>query len=101
MSQFMIVAVTETAPEGSRYREIMLLDGKFGFKNDKYWMWKAISYATGTENPFDKDIVGLVVDEKGTKRGDIILDKPYAFIWGDNKQEIISKFLRHDFEPLF
>ena len=44
MSQFMIVAVTKTAPEGSRYREIMLLDGKFGFKNDKYWMWKAISY---------------------------------------------------------
>ena len=101
MSQFMIVAVTKAVPEGGHYREVMLLDGKFGFKNDRYCMWKAISYAAGAENPFNKDLVGLTVDEKGTKRGDIILDKPYAFIWGDSKHEIISKFLHHDFEPLF
>ena len=101
MSQFMIVAVTKAAPEGSRYHDIMLFDGKFGFKDNKYHIWKAISYAAGVENPFNKDMVGLTVDEKGTKRGDIILDKPYAFIWGNDKHEIISKFLHHDFEPLF
>ena len=101
MSQFMIVAVTKAAPEGSRYHDIMLFDGKFGFKNNKYCIWKAISYATGSENPFSKDMVGLTVDEKGAKRGDIILDKPYTFIWGNSKQEIIHKFLHHDFEPLF
>ena len=49
MSQFMIVAVTNRATEGTHYQEIGLFDGRFGFKNDKYAIWKAVQYAAGAK----------------------------------------------------
>lgn len=100
MPQFMVVAVTKLSPETSHYQDIGLFEGKFYFKNNEYHLGKAVRFATGGENPIHNDLIGLVVDEKGTKVGDITLDKPYDFIWGENKQEIIRKFLHHDFKKL-
>lgn len=101
MRQFMIVAVTKPYAEKSHYHEVGLFDGEFGFRDNKYRIWKAVSYANGIENPFLKEMVSLVVDEKGSEHGDFVLEYSYDFIWGDNKKEIINKFLHHDFEPLF
>lgn len=101
MSQFMIVAVTKSPQEGKYNQEIALLDGKFGFKDNKFNIWKAVQYATGNENPFHGEVDTTILYEDGLKFGDMVLDKPYTFIWGTSKREIIEKFLNHDFEPLF
>ena len=97
----MIVAVTKNPQEGKYDQEIALLDGKFGFKDNKFNIWKATQYATGNENPFRGEVDKVILYENGLKFGDMVLDKPYAFIWGINKQEIIEKFLTHNFEALF
>ena len=100
MTQFMIVAVTCPSQNGSHYQEIGLFDGKFGYKDSQYHIWNATCYATAAENAFNSDLVGMVVSEVGVKVKDFVLDLPFVFIWGDSKQEIIDKFLTHNFEKL-
>jgi hypothetical protein len=100
MSKFMIIAVTDYGAEGSGYQDVGLYEGSLAFNGKNFCLKNSICYAYAGESVLTGDKSGTVVDEKGAKKGDIILDKPFEIVWGNDKQELIHKFLVHDYGKL-
>lgn len=99
MSLPMVVVVLDEGREDSSYREIGLVDGKITIdaETQKTVVKFAKCYAKSYENGETLDMLATVVDEKGQRLADLTLEEPYTFIWGNDKQEIIHRFLVHDF----
>lgn len=99
MSLPMVVIVLDEGREDSSFREIGLIDGRVTIdaETQKTVVKLAKCYAKSYENPETLEMFATVVNEKGEQLANLPLEKPFTFIWGKDKDEIIHRFLIHDF----
>lgn len=99
MSIPMVIVVLDEGREDSSYREIALVDGKITIdaETQKTVLKMPKHYGKSYENCETLDMIGTIVDEKGQRLPDLVLNEPYTFVWGKDKKEIIHRFLTHDF----
>lgn len=99
MSIPMVVVILDEGREDSSHREIGLVDGKITINaENKITTLKMVKcYAKSYEDSKTLEMVETTVSEKGERLADLSLTEPFTFIWGKDKDEIIHRFLVHDF----
>lgn len=95
-----IIAVLDKGRDDSSVREIGLLDGRVSIDSETLEpvLKKPKCFAKSYEDPERKALFGTTVDEKGKNLKEPIVLKPYLYIWANDKQDAIHRFLIHDFE---